>query len=256
MTKKTAFITGATAGFGAACAVLFASKGYDLVITGRRAERLQTTQQNIENSYNVKVHTLCFDVQDKNAVQQRIATLADKINCVDVLINNAGLALGRDNFEDADISDWERMLQTNVAGMMYVTKATLPLLKKSATPHIINLGSIAGKEVYENGNGYCASKFAVDALSQSMRIDLLKYHIKVTAIHPGAADTEFSTVRYKGDEDKANATYSNFTPLNAQDVADAIFYCCSLPKHVCINDLVIMPTQQASASSFFKSGKL
>jgi 3-hydroxy acid dehydrogenase/malonic semialdehyde reductase len=181
-----------------------------------------------------------------------LSDLKSPWNNIDILLNNAGLALGRDSFEDASMQDWETMLQTNVNGLLYVSKTVLPYMIERKHGHVINIGSIAGKEVYENGNVYCASKFAVDAISKSMRIDLLKHNIKVTAIHPGAVETEFSIVRYKGDEQKANATYKGFTPLTGEDIADTIFYAAQLPEHVCINELTITCAQQASATNFFK----
>jgi 3-hydroxy acid dehydrogenase / malonic semialdehyde reductase len=248
--KKTVFITGATSGIGKACAEKFAENNYNIIITGRREEKLILIKQALEEKYKVSVITLCFDVQNKATVFEAIENLP-KDTTIDILINNAGLALGRDSFEDAAIADWETMMNTNVNGLLYVSKALLPFLKKSKG-HVVNMGSIAGKEVYENGNGYCASKFAVDAISKSMRIDLLKYGIKVTSINPGAVETEFSFVRFKGDEAKANATYKGFIPLTAIDIADTIFYCCSLPAHVCINDLTVTCTQQANATIFYK----
>jgi NADP-dependent 3-hydroxy acid dehydrogenase YdfG len=191
-------------------------------------------------------------VQNRSAVFEAIDHLPDEWKNIHILINNAGLALGRDSFENADLDDWETMLHTNVDGLLYVSKAVLPLMIKNGNGHIINIGSIAGKEVYENGNVYCASKYAVDAISKAMRIDLLKHKIKVTAIHPGAVETEFSIVRYKGDETKAQAAYEGFVPLTGADIADTIFYCASLPEHVCINDLVITCLQQAGTYYFYK----
>jgi 3-hydroxy acid dehydrogenase / malonic semialdehyde reductase len=247
--NKSVFITGATSGIGKACAEKFAQNKYDLFITGRRDNLLQSLKKQLEELYKINVTTLCFDVQNKEMVFQKIAEA--NITSIDVLINNAGLALGRDPFDEADITDWETMMNTNVNGLLYVSRALLPAIKKSAG-HIVNIGSIAGKEVYENGNAYCASKFAVDAISKAMRIDLVKYGIKVTSINPGATETEFSLVRFKGDEDKAASAYKGFTPLYANDIAEIIFYCCSLPTHVCINDLTIMCTQQASSTIFHK----
>ncbi|MBK7434171.1 MAG: SDR family NAD(P)-dependent oxidoreductase [Chitinophagaceae bacterium] len=248
-------ITGATAGIGEACAHKFAANGYNLIITGRREERLNALKTNLEKTYGVSVLTLCFDVRDKEAVNKAIAGLPEAWTAIDILLNNAGLALGRDSFEEADMDDWETMLDTNVNGLLYVTRAVLPFMTERKKGHIINLGSIAGKEVYEKGNVYCASKFAVDALSKSMRIDLMKYGIKVTAIHPGAVETEFSIVRFKGETVKAAAAYEGFIPLTAGDIADSIYYCAGLPPHVCINDLVITCLQQAGTYYFHKSGK-
>jgi 3-hydroxy acid dehydrogenase / malonic semialdehyde reductase len=249
--NKTVFITGATSGIGMACAEKFAENNFNIIITGRRNELLQQVKKDIEEKYKIDVTALCFDVQNKTAVFNAINNLPDNKKDIDILINNAGLALGRDAFDEADITDWETMMSTNVNGLLYVSRALMPHLKKSKG-HIINLGSIAGKEVYENGNGYCASKFAVDAISKSMRIDLLKFGIRVTSINPGAVETEFSIVRFKGDTTKADAAYKGFKPLTAEDIADTIYYCATLPPHVCINDLTITCTQQANASIFKK----
>jgi 3-hydroxy acid dehydrogenase / malonic semialdehyde reductase len=249
--NKTVFITGATSGIGKACAEKFAANNFNIIITGRREGLLASVKKELEYKYNVPVTTLCFDVQDRTTVFDAIKSLGENIS-VDILINNAGLALGKDAFDEANIDDWETMMSTNVNGLLYMSRALLPHLKISKGI-IINLGSIAGKEVYENGNAYCASKFAVDALSKGMRIDLVKHNIRVTSINPGAVDTEFSIVRFKGDKQKAAAAYTGYTPLYANDIADTIFYCCTLPAHVCINDLTIMCSQQASATIFNKS---
>jgi 3-hydroxy acid dehydrogenase / malonic semialdehyde reductase len=255
--NKIVLITGATSGFGKACAEKFAAAGgYNLIVTGRRKERLDALKQELESAPRsaapTEVLSLVFDVQDKEAVDKAIASLPSDWKKIDLLINNAGLALGRDYFDQANMQDWETMIDTNVKGLLYVSRAVIPLMTGRKNTHIINLGSVAGKEVYEKGNVYCASKFAVDAISRSMRIDLLRHGIKVTAIHPGAAETEFSTVRFKGDEDLAKKIYEGFVPLSAADVADAIFYCATLPPHVCINDLVITCTAQADAIYFHK----
>jgi 3-hydroxy acid dehydrogenase/malonic semialdehyde reductase len=251
--KKIVLITGATSGIGEACAKKFAAAGYNLILTGRREERLLQLKTSIEAEHPIKILPLAFDVQDRKAVEESFSNLATEWQQIDILINNAGLAAGKDFFEDADMDDWETMLNTNVHGLLYVSKAIVPLMIAQKKGHIINLGSIAGKEVYEKGNVYCATKFAVDALSKGMRIDLLRHNIKVTAIHPGAVETEFSMVRFKGDESKAAATYDGITPLTGNDVADTIFYCTQLPGHVCINDLVITCTQQAGAYYFHKN---
>lgn len=243
-------ITGATSGIGKACAQKFAAAKNDLIITGRRKERLDDLKKELEAAHGVKVLPLCFDVQDKEAVFSAINNLPEVWKNISILINNAGLALGKDNFEDADLKDWETMLNTNVNGLIYVSRAVLPFMIAQKKGHIINMGSVAGKQVYEKGNGYCASKFAVDALSKAMRIDLLKHNIKVTGIHPGAVETEFSLVRFKGDTATADATYKGITPLTGADIADIIFYCASLPTHVCINELTVTPTQQADALYF------
>jgi NADP-dependent 3-hydroxy acid dehydrogenase YdfG len=251
--NEIVFITGATSGIGRACAEKFAAAKYDLVITGRRQERLAELETELTAAFGIKVKTLCFDVQEKAQVLSAIESLPEQWQAIKILVNNAGLALGKDPFDTADMDDWETMMNTNVNGLLNVTRALLPMLKKKGHGHIINLGSVAGKEVYENGNVYCASKFAVDALSKSMRIDLLKHGIKVTAIHPGAVETEFSLVRFKGNEGTAAAAYKGLVPLTAMDIADTIFYCASLPPHVCINDLVITCLQQAGSYYFYKS---
>jgi NADP-dependent 3-hydroxy acid dehydrogenase YdfG len=250
--RKIVFITGATAGFGRACAHKFAANGYDLIINGRREERLYELENELENRYNLACLSLPFDVQDQAAVFKAIEGLPEDWRRVDVLINNAGLALGRDLFDEAHLEDWNTMIDTNLKGLLYVTKAVLPYMTPQKGGHIINLGSIAGKEVYERGNVYCASKFAVDSISKAMRIDLLRHHIKVTAIHPGAAETEFSQIRFKGNEEAARKVYEGYQPLTAEDVADTIYYAASLPPHVCINDMVITCTQQANSYHFNK----
>ena len=251
---KTVFITGATSGFGQACAIKFAQNGYGLILNGRRKERLDELKQTLEDEYGIVSYLLPFDVQNKEAVFESINSLPDEWKNIDVLINNAGLALGREPFAEASLSDWETMIDTNMKGLLYVSKAVLPFMIAQKKGHIINLGSVAGKIIYTNGNVYCASKAAVDALSQAMRIELLPHHIKVTAIHPGAAQTEFAMVRFKGDEETANKIYEGFRPLSAEDVADIIFYSASLPPHVCINDLVVTCTQQANSIYFNKDG--
>jgi 3-hydroxy acid dehydrogenase/malonic semialdehyde reductase len=248
--NRTIFITGATSGFGEACARKFAADGDHLILTGRRKDRLETLQRELEGK--VQVLPLVFDVRDRKAVFSAVAGLPESWQRIDILINNAGLALGRDYFDEADLDDWETMFDTNVMGLLYMSRALLPLMIRTGKTHIINIGSVAGKEVYEKGNAYCGSKFAVDALSKAMRIDLLRHGIKVTGIHPGAAETEFSIVRFKGDEDQAKKIYDGFTPLSAEDVADVVHYCASLPPHVCINDLVLTCTAQADAIYFYK----
>lgn len=250
--KKIAFISGATSGIGYACAKKLAAENYNLILTGRRAERLSEIKTELEKEHNIKVLELCFDVQQRKTVFEVVERISDEWKKINVLINNAGLSLGRDSFEDAEVDDWETMMQTNVNGLLYLTKALLPIIKENKT-HIVNIGSIAGKQVYENGNVYCASKHAVDAISKSMRIDLLKYGIKVTAIHPGAVNTEFSLVRFKGDKQKADAVYNGFIPLSGEDIADTIFYAVSLPEHVCLNEINITCTQQADAFYFHKN---
>lgn len=251
--SSIAFITGATSGFGKAIAYKFAAHGYDLVITGRRKDRLEELQKDICKRYNTAAYALSFDVQNRQEVTESIQSLPQKWKSISLLVNNAGLAAGRDFFDDASLDDWDTMIDTNVKGLLYVTKAVLPYMIEQKKGHIINIGSTAGKEVYEKGNVYCASKFAVNALSQGMRIDLLKHGIKVTAIHPGAAETEFSLVRLKGDAAAAAKVYEGYQALTAEDVADTTYYCASLPDHVCINDLVITCTVQANSYYVHKS---
>ena len=250
---KIILITGATSGFGKAMAEKFAAGGWNCIITGRRADRLDALAKELQSQYTIQTLSLVFDVQDREAVFTSLSNLPTAWQQIDVLVNNAGLALGRDSFENANLDDWDTMIDTNVKGMMYVTKAVLPYMTTRKKGHIINMGSVAGKEVYKDGNGYCASKYAVDALSRSMRIDLLQHKIKVTAIHPGAAETEFALVRFKGDASKAKQVYDGFTPLYAEDIANIAFYCANLPEHVCINDLVVTCTAQADAIYFHKS---
>jgi 3-hydroxy acid dehydrogenase / malonic semialdehyde reductase len=245
--QKTVMITGATAGFGKACAQEFAAYGYNVIITGRRTERLQELKQELENKFSGKVYSLSFDVQKKEEVMTAVTQLPEQWQHIDVLVNNAGLALGRDFFDEANIDDWETMINTNVKGLLYVSRAVLPFMIQRNKGHIINIGSTAAKEVYEKGNVYCASKAAVDSLTKAMRIDLLQHKIKVTAIHPGAAETEFSLVRFKGDTEKAGAVYAGYQALSAQDVASVVYYTTTLPAHVCINDLVLTCTAQASS---------
>ncbi|GAB4257708.1 MAG: hypothetical protein Kow0079_14890 [Vicingaceae bacterium] len=245
---KTALITGATSGFGKATALKFAVNGYQVIITGRRSERLKSLSQAIEN-IGSKAYALNFDVRDRKAVNEAINSLPETWKSIDVLVNNAGLASGFDKFDEADIDDFERMIDTNVKGLIYVSKAVIPLMIKNKNGHIINIGSTAGKEVYEKGNVYCATKHAVDALNKAMRIDLLDHGIKVTQIAPGAAETEFSLVRFHGNEEQAKNVYKGYQPMLAEDIANIIFYTTTLPPHLCINDLVV--TSLAQANSFY-----
>ena len=244
--SRIIFITGATSGIGKACADIFAKNGDRLIINGRRKEKLEELKSSLESTYKIEVICLPFDVQNKEEVFKSIAGLPEDWQNVDVLINNAGLALGRDLFDEAEITDWETMLQTNINGILYVSRAILPSMTKKKQGHIINIGSTAGDDMYERGNVYCASKIAVEALTKTMRIDLLRHKIKVTNVKPGAAETEFSLVRLKGDAEKAGKVYDGFIPLSAGDIADSIFYCANLPAHVCINELTITCTAQAN----------
>jgi 3-hydroxy acid dehydrogenase/malonic semialdehyde reductase len=245
--NKTVLVTGATSGFGKACAHKFAENHFDLIITGRRKEKLDELATDLRKQPGIRVLTLCFDVQERKEVFSAIENIPGEWQKIDVLVNNAGLALGRDYFEEADMDDWETMLDTNVKGLLYVSRAVLPFMIREKKGHIINMGSVAAKVVYEKGNVYCASKAAVETISQAMRIDLLRHGIKVTAIHPGAAETEFSEVRFKGNKEMAKKVYEGFEPLRPEDVADTIFYCATLPPHVCINDMVISCLAQADS---------
>jgi NADP-dependent 3-hydroxy acid dehydrogenase YdfG len=245
--NKTVLITGATSGFGEAMAYVFAAAGDSLILTGRNENKLAAISADLRSKHNAAVHTLCFDIQNKEAVFAAVHSLPAAFTSIDVLINNAGLALGRDSFQDANIEDWETMIDTNVKGLLYISKAVLPLLINNKKGHIINIGSTAGLEVYKDGNIYCASKHAVAAISKSMRIDLLPHHIKVTAIHPGAAETNFSSIRFKGDATKAAAVYEGYKALEALDVANIAYYATTLPDHVCINEFVVTCTSQANS---------
>lgn len=240
-------ITGATAGFGRAIAIRFAKEGYNTIITGRRKERLDTLRDELL-ALNVKVLALNFDVRVRSDVFSAVESISPEWKNIDILVNNAGLASGMSHIDNGDPDDWDRMIDTNVKGLLYVTRAVSPFMTARNSGHIFNISSIAGKDVYENGNVYCASKHAVDALSRSMRIDFLRHNIKVTNIAPGMAETEFSIVRFKGDEQKANAVYNGIDALSADDIAEVIWYCTTLPPHVCINDLVITPTAQADVN--------
>jgi len=247
--NKIILITGASSGFGKATAELFAANGWNCIITARSKEKIDTLAYELTQRHSVQVLPLVFDVQDKAAVDQQIGSLPDSWKKIDVLMNNAGLALGRDPFDQADMEDWEIMIDTNLKGLLYVTRAVLPLMQTEKKGHIINIGSTAGVEVYKDGNVYCATKHAVDAISKAMRIDLLSHGIKVTVVHPGAAETQFSVVRFKGNEQKAAAVYDGYQPLKGEDIANIIYYAASLPDHVCINELVV--TCKAQANSFY-----
>jgi len=250
--SKTIFITGATAGFGKATAELFAKKGWNLILTGRRTERLIALKNELSASSG-EIYIANFDVRDFEECKAAINSLPqDVLANLDVLVNNAGLAAGRSTIDEGDLDDWNQMIDTNVKGLLHVSKLIIPFMKAKKSGHIVNIGSIAGKEVYPSGNVYCASKHAVDALSKAMRVDLLPHHIKVTNIAPGAAETEFSLVRFKGDEAVAKAVYNGYTPLFAQDIAESIEFVVSRPAHVNINDLLIMPTAQADATNFLR----
>jgi len=252
--SKIILITGATSGFGEATAQLFAKNGHNIIITGRRKDRLEKLKTQIESDYKTKVLALEFDVRNQKGVNAAIQNLPEAWKKIDVLINNAGLASGFDPIQSGNLDDWEKMLDTNVKGLLYVSKAVIPLLIEQGKGHIINIGSTAGKEVYPNGNVYCASKYAVDALTKGMRIDLLPHGIKVTQIAPGAANTEFATVRFHGDKEKATNVYKGYQPMVAKDIAELIYYSTTLPDHLCINDLVVTSLAQANSMYFHKTG--
>lgn len=243
---KTAFITGATSGFGKAIAYRMASLGYKIIITGRRNDRLQKISSEIKEKYAVEVLPLNFDVRDNYQCTKAVESLPENFKGIDILINNAGLAAGAAPFDESSLDDFNQMIDTNVKGLIYITKLVIPLIKKQKNGIIINLSSIAGTQVYPNGNVYCASKHAVNALTKALRIDLIKYGIRVSSISPGMAETEFSVVRYHGDEEKANAVYKGLVPLSADDIADAVEYIVTRPPHVQICDIQINPTQQAN----------
>ena len=250
--SKTILITGATSGFGEATAKLFAKNGHSVIITGRRQNRLNELSDWITKTYGTKVLSLCFDVRDKKAVNSAIESLPNHWKNIDILINNAGLASGLNHIQDGNDEDWDKMIDTNVKGLLYVSKAVIPYLIKQGKGHIINIGSTAGKEVYENGNVYCASKHAVDAITKGMRVDLLKHGIKVTQIAPGAAETEFSVVRFHGDTQKAKDAYNGYTPMSAEDIANVLYYTTTLPDHLCINDLVLTSLAQANSFNIYR----
>lgn len=245
---KIVLITGATSGIGAACANQFAAEGYDLILLARRENLLQKQEKQLTEKYKVRVKTVHADVRDKENINYVLTTLPNEWKNVAVLINNAGLSQGLDPIDKGSTDDWDVMIDTNVKGLLYVTKVVSEWMVSNKSGHIVNIGSIAGKEVYPNGNIYCATKHAVDALSKGMRVDLLPHGIKVTAIHPGMVETEFSIVRFKGDEARAAKVYDGLTPLFANDISDAIWYAVSRPAHVNINDMLIMPTAQATGT--------
>jgi len=243
---KTALITGATSGIGQATAKLFAENGINLVLCGRRQKRLNTLEKELGSL--TKVHTLNFDVRNKNDVSKQINSLPLEFSNIDILINNAGNAHGLDPIEEGSLDDWDAMIDINVKGLLYVSKAVIPKMVEKKSGHIINIGSTAGKEVYPRGNVYCASKHAVDAINQGMRIDLNQYGIRVGAVNPGLVETEFSKVRFKGDNSKADSVYKGFEPLKPEDIADIIYFVVTRPFHVNIADLIVMPTAQASST--------
>lgn len=246
MKRRITCITGATSGIGEATARLLAKNGFDLILTGRRRDRLDALEK--ELSTEARVITRAFDVRDRHAVEEAFRTLPAEWQNIDVLVNNAGNAHGLDPIQSGNVDDWDAMMNINVKGLLYVSKEVMPVMVKRNSGHIINIGSIAGKEVYPRGNVYCASKSAVDALTQGMRLDLNPHSIKVTAIHPGLVETEFSLVRFKGDESKASSPYQGIKPLTGDDIAELILYVLNCPPHVVLADITVFPVAQASAT--------
>ena len=250
--SKTVFITGATSGIGQASAQIFAQNQYRLIVCGRREDRLKQLKEKLEGS--TQVEYLVFDVRDKDEVFKQINSLPEEFKKIDILINNAGNAHGFNSIDEGNLDDWDAMIDINVKGLLYVSKSIIPGMVERKSGHVINIGSVAGKEVYVKGNVYCASKFAVDAISTGMRIDLNEYGIKVSEVNPGAVDTEFSEVRFKGDKEKAGIVYDGFKPLAPEDIADIIYFVATRPAHVNIADSLIFPISQASAAIINRSG--
>lgn len=253
--RKIALVTGATSGLGKAIALRLAKEGYNVIITGRRKERLEELEREIEIKYEAKVLSVSFDVRVYAEVEKAISSLPEEWKNIDILVNNAGLAVGLDPIHQGVVDDWERMIDTNVKGLLYVTRIVSPGMVARKSGHIINIGSIAGKDVYPNGVVYCATKHAVDALSKGMRMDFLPYNIRVTQICPGAVETEFSLVRFKGDQNRADQVYAGYENLVADDIAEAVYYAVSQPSHVDIQDMLVMPTAQATGNMFNKEKK-
>jgi NADP-dependent 3-hydroxy acid dehydrogenase YdfG len=248
MKDKAVLITGATSGIGLACAEAFATQGANLILTGRRNDRLNKIAGEFTEKYNIGIHILSFDVQDNNQVQEAISSLPTEYSAIDILINNAGLAAGFDKIQDGEISNWERMIDTNIKGLLYMTRAILPGMIDRRKGHIINIGSTAGHEVYANGGVYCATKHAVSALTKGIRIDTIGTPIRVTSIDPGAVETEFSIVRFDGDKDKADKVYEGMNPLTGADIADTVLYIATRPERIQIAEVILMPTDQRAAT--------
>lgn len=249
---RTILITGATSGIGKAIAIRFAQEKCRLILCGRRTERLKELALKIETEYHTQTQILNFDIRKNSEVVSAIQSLKNEWRDIDVLVNNAGLASGLSTIQEGDLDDWEKMIDTNIKGLLYISRIVSGIMVERKKGHIINIGSIAGKEVYPNGNVYCATKHAVDALNKAMRVDLLPYGIKVTQIAPGAVETEFSIVRFHGDKEKADAVYKGYKPLSGEDIAETAFFVANLPEHVNINDLIIVPTAQASTTAWNK----
>lgn len=250
--KKIALITGATSGIGKAIAAKLAKEGYNIIITGRRQERLNEISNILEKQYQTKVLTRSFDVRKYQEVEKNLGNLPQEWKNIDILVNNAGLAVGLNPIHQGVVDDWERMIDTNIKGLLYVTRVISPNMVERKSGHIINIGSIAGKDVYTNGNVYCATKHAVDALTKGMKLDLLPYNIRVTQVCPGAVETEFSLVRFKGDQERADKVYEGFTSLSADDIANAVYYAVSQPPYVDVQDILVLCTAQANGSQFHK----
>lgn len=250
--SKIVCVTGATSGIGRATAEIFAANGHNLIITGRRKEKLEELGEELVSKYKIDLIALNFDVRSNEAVNKAFDSLPEGWRAIDILVNNAGLAVGLGPIQEGVIDDWERMIDTNIKGLLYVSRKVLPWLVERKQGHVFNIASIAGKETYLNGNVYCATKTAVDSLSRAMRMDMVPYGIKVTNVAPGAVETEFSIVRFKGDQQRADNVYKGYEPLTGKDIADTIYYVATMPDHVCINDLIITPKAQASASIFHK----
>lgn len=246
------FITGATAGIGKACAERFAAEGHQLIICGRRLDRLEALKAELAKKFGTESFLLSFDIRNAGEVEKAVSSLPAEFRSIDVLINNAGLAAGLSSIQDGQLDHWERMIDTNIKGLLYITKPITRLMIPRKKGHIVNIGSIAGKEVYPNGNVYCATKHAVDALNKAMRIDLLQHNIKVTGIHPGMVETEFSLVRFDGDAERAKKVYQGLEPLHAEDIAESIYWVVTRPVHVNINELTIMPSVQATATQVIR----
>jgi NADP-dependent 3-hydroxy acid dehydrogenase YdfG len=250
--KKIALITGASSGIGEAIAKILARNHYNLIITGRRMERLEKLAESLISTHKIEVLALNFDVRDRNQTNDVLKNIPENFKNIDILVNNAGLAAGFGLIQDGSVDDWETMLDTNVKGLLYVSRALIPGMTERKSGHIVNISFIAGKETYQSGNVYCASKHAVESLTKAMRIDLLSHGIKVTSIAPGMVETEFAKVRFKGDEQAASAVYKGFVPLAAQDVAEALEFVVTRPAHVNINEILIMPTAQANTAYVYK----
>jgi 3-hydroxy acid dehydrogenase/malonic semialdehyde reductase len=252
--SKIIFITGASSGIGRSSAIKFASEGWNLILNARREEKLIELESQITENFGVKTHLLPFDVRERSEVQNAISNLPNEWKNIDLLLNNAGLALGLSKIDDGNLDHWDTMIDTNIKGLLYVTKSVLPYMIEKSEGHIINIGSIAGKEVYDYGNVYCSTKHAVDALNKAMRLDLADYPIKVSAVHPGAVETEFSVVRFEGDSGRAKSVYDGYDNLVPDDIAESVYWIASRPPRVNINELTIMPTAQPKAGKIIRKG--